>query len=286
MNRYGLAIFLIAVPAAGAGEGRAAARAILNARPHSAVVVVLCEDGGRTPAGRLLERFGRVALDPVLRPFYRTRRWLVGAQATPAAFLEAVRGAGRVHGAVDVILFAHGMKGYIRLAGGRLTAEDLVRGLAGRRGERIRMVWTSACYSDSFLEAWKRVGAWAYRGVRGVNRPLDFPRFMIGWLSGADYGAASRAGFAANRAMHRLYNRHRAPVVAALRSARNLLRGWRPRTALGRALRGALLDVIRISLRWFHSSWDIEESRPVVRGGAARIDRLSRPRRHSAARFH
>lgn len=242
---------------------------------QSAVVIVLCENGGKTPAARAMTTFGRIALSPFVQRAYRSRIWLVGAKATPQAFLEAIRQAAKTHKAVDVILFAHGSPDKTHLAGGFITGEQLVRGLKGRGGQRLRMVYTTTCYSDTFLDAWTRAGAWAVRGMSGVNRPLDFPRFFLGWLGGEDYRQANKAGFEFNQRLHQLYNKYSPQIKQQLAALRALLKGYQPMTAAGRQLRVDALDALRIAGRWFREGhWDIEQSRPQIRGPKARIDRL------------
>lgn len=241
---------------------------------ESAIVITLCEDGGKTPAGRAMESFGRAALDPFVRRAYRTRTWLVGAQATPKAFLDALRGAAREHRAVDVLLFAHGSPGKTHLAGGVLTPAELVAGLKGRGGERLRMVYTTTCYSDTFLAAWSETGAWAVRGMKGVNRPLDFPRFFLGWLAGEDYQTANQAGLRMNESLHQAYNRLAPELRPRLARAREALGSYEPLTSAGESARTAAREALRMAGRWFAGPWDLEESRPILRGGEARIDRL------------
>ncbi len=242
---------------------------------QSAVVIVLCEDGGRTPAGRAMESFGRLALAPLVRRAYNQRTWLVGKRATPKAFLAAIREAAGTHRAVDVILFAHGTPNKTHLAGGTLTGKQLVRGLKGRGGDRIRMVYTTTCYSKTVLDSWRQSGAWAVRGMRGVNRPLDFPRFLLGWLGGEDYGTANEAGFKLNERLHKAYNEYGPLLKLQLANLRRILEYIEPGTEEGKQLKQGLLDALRVMSRWFRKPrWDIEDSRPQILGPKARIDRL------------
>jgi len=250
---------------------------------QSAVVIVLCENGGKTPAARTMTTFGRIALAPLVRKAYRSKTWLVGAKATPQAFLAAIRTAAKKHKAVDVILFAHGSPNKTHLAGGFLTGEQLIKGLKGRGGQRLRMVYTTTCYSDTFLDAWTQAGAYAVRGMSGVNRPLDFPRFMLGWLGGESYEQANKAGFELNQRVHKLYNQHSPRIKQQLTALRALLEGYAPLTDEGKKLRLSALDALRLSRRWFRKDrWDIEESRPKIRGAKARINQL--PRKKSTAK--
>jgi hypothetical protein len=233
-------------------------------RDRSALIVVLCEDGGRSAGGRFVEQLGRRAIAPFVRPYYRERVWLHGPAATGEAFLAGVRQLATSHDVVDALLFVHGSDDRTYFADGPLSSKQLVAGLAGRGGARLRMVYTTACYSTSTIHAWRTAGAHAVRGMCGVNRPLDFPRFMLGWLGGEDYATANRAGLASNASLHRAAN-----------ALRPLLLDQIERLREEQALAAELRDLLRIATRsWFAEPWDLTESTPEILGGNARIDRL------------
>lgn len=235
---------------------------------RSALVVVMCEDGGKTPTGRLMDRAGKALLEPFVKQYYARRAWLTSEAATTEAFLGAVRDAAKEKDVVDCLLFLHGSADKSWFADGPLPSAAMVAGLKGRGGDKLRMVYTTACYSDTVLAAWTEVGTWAVRGMKGENRPLDFPRFWLGWIQGEDYARANARAFATNEALHGLANDLRPRLTGALARLEKRLGGGadgKPSALAGLAAKART--------RWFAQTWDIEESRPKVVGGEARIDR-------------
>lgn len=247
---------------------------------QSAIVIVLCENGGKTPAARFNEGFGRVAIDPFVRPFYRSRYWLVGAEATKKNFFETIRRAAKSHRAVDILLFAHGQKKSTKLADGSFSPKDLVSELKGRGGKKIRMLFTTTCYSrHNFIKAWKEVGAWGIRGMTGVNRPLDFPVFFLNWLAGRDYSSCNQRGFRANIRYHKIYNRIHPKLKQNLRQARMALRQNKPKDKSSLQAWRVANSFVRLTYRWFRKPWKVKSSRPHISGDDARIDLLPSQRK-------
>lgn len=267
-----LLLFAVSLPQALAGPERAADPTKL--RDVSGLIVVICEDGGKSQTGRALDRFGRIAIAPFVRPFYKHRTWLVGKQATRGALLGSIREMAKTAEVIDVVMFIHGNPGKNHLADGVLREKELIAGLKGRGGAKLRMVYTTACYSETMLAAWHQTGAYAVRGMTGVNRPLDFPRFMLGWLGGEDYATANQRGLGTNASLHRLYNLMRPRLMKRLKLARARLDKRAKARELARTeqqLRGLLGMAVD---RWFKEPWDLAESTPRIHGADARIDRL------------
>ncbi|RME04611.1 MAG: hypothetical protein D6805_02360 [Planctomycetota bacterium] len=237
----------------------------------AAVVVVMCEPYNRS-AGKMLEKYGKRLLEPWVRPYYRTKYWLLGPDATPEAFLQTIRKAAKSHKVVDVLIFAHGKKGYLILAGKKtLSNAQIVQGLQHRGGEKIRMVYTTACYSQTHLKAWKQAGAFAVRGAPGVNRPLDFPRFYLGWMLGEDFRKASQNGYKWNKILHQFYNQLHPFLRQTLRLSSRWLQKYQPRQPREKKLYRRLKGALRIMKHWFRTSWNPEESKPYFLGGNPRI---------------
>ena len=69
----------------------------------------------------------------LVRPYYATRTWRTGANATRKAFLDAIGTAARAKSHVDVVMFIHGTKNKNHFADGYLTGRQIAAGIASRR---------------------------------------------------------------------------------------------------------------------------------------------------------
>lgn len=239
-----------------------------SSKVPTAAIVVMCENGGKTLPARVAEQGGFYLLWPWLWPFYQKIFWLVGEKATKKRFLDTLKKATLYYKAVDVYLFLHGRSYGHSFADGELTPSELVREMKKAKGDRIRMVYTTACYSyPHFFNAWRKIGAKAVRGMKGVNRPLDFPRFLLGWLFGETYEEANRAGFQWNRKAHKIVNLIRPYLVIWIHKALKKHRELPLRERQKKDIR----DFLLYFHNWFHEPWDIRESYPHIVGKKVRL---------------
>lgn len=149
------------------------------------------------PLYAFMEVAGPVLAKQILGPAYKeVATKLTGQAATLEAFLETLRavGADASIKAIDVIFNLHGTPGYVWFADCSVKTPTLREQLQGLRlGNRLRMLYSGACYGASHLEDLTAAGCFAVAsGAVGIdaNQATEYPTFLALWAHGLQYRQA------------------------------------------------------------------------------------------------
>ena len=134
-----------------------------------------------------------------LAPFYKEVRALTGANATKEKFVSTLCSMSRKPGtkAVDVIVNLHGAKDRLWFRDGSVKTDKLADEIrAENLKNRLRLVYSVACYGYSHTDDWIKAGFRTASGARRVNASsaTDYPAQLISWVGGKAYRDCVKAG--------------------------------------------------------------------------------------------
>jgi hypothetical protein len=152
--------------------------------------------------GRLYEWLDQNAVrvaKALLRLLYRQINALTGASATREHFVQSVTEmALDPHTrALDVFLHLHGQPGRLFFEEGPVETSDLADELAAARlGQRLRLLYSTACYGASHAPDFVKAGFRVASGSVGANAngPYDYPVQLLRWGLGQTYRMVASAG--------------------------------------------------------------------------------------------
>lgn len=140
---------------------------------------------------------GASLLFDALRPHYGTSEMLYGDKATVDGFLAGLARMGSAPNvdAVDLMVNLHGGEdGNLAFADGVLKLSELSGkvGSVAEAGGKLRVVYNTACFAQTQLDAWLGSGFRAVNGAVGANANgfIEYPNFVSNWIAGIPFGDA------------------------------------------------------------------------------------------------
>jgi len=134
-----------------------------------------------------------------LAPHYRQLATLAGDDVTSSNFVDRLVSLTQMPGirAVDVVVVIHGLPGQLLFDDGLISSAELGSRLrAARLNDRLRLLYSLACFGATHAQDFVAAGFRVASGALGVNANgiYDFPAQLHRWSSGATYKAAVAAG--------------------------------------------------------------------------------------------
>jgi hypothetical protein len=135
----------------------------------------------------------------LMRLHYREIDTLVGSEATRQNFVD--RTAALAHDtqtrAVDVFLHLHGLPGELFFEDSPVATSELAAELkAADLKQRLRLLYSTACYGASHAPDFVKAGFRVASGSKAVNAngPYDYPAQLLNWSLGKTYRMTVQAG--------------------------------------------------------------------------------------------
>lgn len=161
-------------------------------KSERALLVVNSLVAGGEPKFKWLYEFceasGVAIAETLLRPHYAGYHKLTAPKATKCAFLQALKSLGGEAKAVDVLLMLHGSENRLYFDGGAVRTADLRSELAALGlGGKLRMLYSTCCYSDSHFDDFV---AGEFRSAVGsvavnTNVATENPMVLTMWAAGS-----------------------------------------------------------------------------------------------------
>jgi hypothetical protein len=146
------------------------------------------------------ESSGVVLATLFLKPHYKRFRTLTGPDASKAGFLTTLESLGRRDEvkAIDVILMLHGELGTLCFAdGGSVPTGDLESEIGALGiGDKLRLLYSLACYGESHADNFCRAGFATACGAAKVNANggTEYPIVLPTWAAGGDFQSGIALG--------------------------------------------------------------------------------------------
>jgi hypothetical protein len=134
-----------------------------------------------------------------LAQHYREIGTLSGDDVTSSNFVDRVVSLARLSDmrAVDVFLVVHGLPGQLLFDDGLFTSAEIGSRLrAAQLPDRLRLLYSTACYGATHAKDFVAAGFRTASGALGVNAngPYDYPAQLHHWGLGDTYRAVVKAG--------------------------------------------------------------------------------------------
>ena len=148
---------------------------------------------------QFLDGAGIDLAERLLGPQYGVVEKLAGSQATKQGFLTAVKALGSKQAvkAIDVIVNLHGANQQLFFEDGGVSMASLKPDLlALNLGNKLRLLYSTACYGRSHADDFVASGFTAASGAVGVNAnsATEYPTVLTMWAAGAKFRDALAVG--------------------------------------------------------------------------------------------
>jgi hypothetical protein len=174
------------------------------ARENRAIIVVCNLQTFGDPKLKWLYSFaessGVVLATMFLKPHYKRFRTLAGSSASKTRFLSTLESLGS-HAevkAIDVILMLHGELGTLWFADSSGVSTVDVESEIGALGlgDKLRLLYSLACYGESHADNFRRAGFKTVCGAAKVNANggTEYPIVVPMWAAGGDFQSGIAMG--------------------------------------------------------------------------------------------
>jgi len=166
---------------------------------------------------QFLERSGKAVVSAELGPMYKNIIALEGANATSGNFkqrLAELENDPKVK-AIDLVISLHGNPNNILFQDTEMPVSNLAADITNERvrtcrgdqacinqkKQKLRVVYSAACFGESHLDGWLAAGFDAAAGSHDVHTDsaASFPTFMNTWRSGYSFAESVNRANSADR---------------------------------------------------------------------------------------